>query len=176
MGETCEEVAGIYYNISMLCEQMKNFEKALILAKKSIKIYETVLDTLNPKLGNSYKQVSDILTLTVSHENSLLYYENALNVFNKRPVENDLAIAMVYTNIGYLFEIKKQYDKSIELHENSNRILRNNINYGQQLGLSYFHLGHVNSLRGNYHLADSFYKKSIAYTKDINNQITTIIN
>lgn len=197
-------IASNYKSRSQLFKAERQYKIALALSKRNkLHKYEAIsyidLGHIYSDLGN-YSQALDVYlkanNIVEAFNIKDLKFSTLLNIANtyayKKQLElsliklNDLLksskdnleeTAIIYTNLGTIFEEKKEYQKALDYYLKAFKIDKkiNNPN-NTNLGHDYNNLGSIHYFLANYDLAKKYLEKSLDIAKKAKSKINYIYN
>ncbi|UJR18521.1 hypothetical protein I4U23_005427 [Adineta vaga] len=116
------ELAGIYYNLSNAYYRMGEFEQALIINEKSLKIRLKFLPTNHSDLAASYNNISQIYDSLGNHSKAIEYLDHTLQIQINSQSPNYSVLALTYNNLaGALYE-QGEFEEALKLYKKSLQI------------------------------------------------------
>ena len=137
---------------------LKVLEKLNLLEKEFEKILtdDTLVAELYGYFGHFFFNSNNV-------KKSIFYLQESLRLIEKSG--NIDKIPGRYTNLGYIYESKGEFDKAETLYQQGLNFAKN-VNYESSLKLSYAAIGRLNSARNNYEKAIMYLEESLKLFKD----------
>ena len=158
-------IASLYMEIGRTYRYMGQYDLAVKYYYQAIEIYNTL--NLKPTILYTYIDIGNIYYSRRLYEIAMDVYKSAIEMskkFEKNDVDTENAVAVCYNNIGLCERELKNYDIAENNFLEAQSIRR-------KIGLTFLtphsknYLAEIQSLKGNYALAEKIYLESI----EINN-------
>lgn len=157
-------MATILSNIGNLYSHQNNYNKAL-------SYYSEALNIINKYPDEKKLKMSILMSIGIVYEYknmydlSIKYFHNAIEL--AKDLNNDIYIAMIYSNMGNLYENMRDFPKSIEYLKKSLKIAEKNDNkYG--MAINYGNLGKLYFRISNFALSEKYFKQALTIDYEIN--------
>lgn len=156
--------AGIYH-------QNGYDKKALSTYYKAKQIFQGLKDTLNIAIVN--KEIATALYANSKSDEAILLYNESLSVFTQ--MKDSRQIANVKNSIGLVHLDQKKFE---EARQDFTIALNISIKVGHQYGekKAYYNLGLLEERRRNFAMAETYYRKSLAIDKEVNDKFGAALN
>ncbi len=151
--------AKIYYNLGELYYEIKNYKRAKSFYEKSIRLADN-LNTLF--LSKLYSSMGHIYRLEGNLKKGHKYYKMAFRISKILDAKSQLAVD--YKNLGKVYFLKKQYDRSLYHYIASYKLSEpGKIDFRSDL---YNHFAELYIAKKEYEKAEVFLKRSIYLRED----------
>lgn len=168
--EDQKAISQSYNNIGGIYHTRGDFEKAIEFYEKSMQIRKELNDEAG--IAGLLSNIA-LIYLDKIKQNGMIeseiqlckeYLTKALEI--NRKTGNKHAIAITYSNLGELYEVKKQYDKSIEYYEQSLRLKHES---GDKKGIAHslIQIADVYLHLGNIYKAEQHANRGLALAREI---------
>jgi signal transduction histidine kinase/Tfp pilus assembly protein PilF len=165
LGSNIYNVLGrAYFTLGNLPESYKHTRKSLLLAEMTVN--KDLIRKLNSNLGTFFTYLED-------YNEALKFYELALNSFSD--AELSITKARILTNLGYLHMENKNYDKALELLDESFPILEK-ANITELLNEVYLAYGAVYYHDKRFDKAFYYFEKANSYYSSSNNYMNKALS
>ncbi len=102
-----EGLARAYGSIGVVFSEQSNYSKALTYYRKAIKLYEEIKN--NKNTGRLYNNIGIVYLSQAKEDKALIYFLKCLRIQKKL---KDPTIGITITNIGNIYNHKKQFNKA----------------------------------------------------------------
>ncbi len=124
LSEDHPTTANYYSNLANIQSQLGNYDKAIDLLHKTVRI-----DTLNygsdhPSLAITYHNLAIIHYVMGNYDKSLDFFSKVLAIRKQNSNENPILLAYAYNNLGSVYQELGDYNKVVTLHEKALEIIR----------------------------------------------------
>ncbi len=159
-------IAKAHNNLGVYYRWNARYSRALDNYLKAIKIYDLLLDSLNPLIASAYNNVSIIFEGNGDYDKALTYVTKAIHIAKNNPGSAPASTASKYNNLGKILMAKgeeqqafENYSKALELWK-----LDPENNY-QNLAIVFNNLGEVYFNRKKFEKAYDYYFEAISVWK-----------
>ena len=142
-----------------------NYSKSMEVLLQALQINEKInnVDGIHRNLGN----IGLTYIAQEDYRQALDYYFKAKSLAEL--VNNKRSVSTVCANISIVYDSLKIYD-SARLYSQRSYDIANKINYHRLVGISLLELGHIHFMTGLTNSALEFYRLSVPYNKEANNE------
>lgn len=153
-----KRIIGCYNNLGIICQTMGDYSKAMMYFMETLDLIKTAeQDEYNYETVLLYNNIASLYIHIGDKDNSLNYFNQALQLASVFLSKNHPFIAMCYNNIGYVYQQIGNIQQSIDYFDNAINIYINI--YGEE---------HPNTLvlynnQGNNYMKIGDYDNSLFY-------------
>ena len=167
-----EKYIDFLWDYSAFLERYANYDKALKVCNRLVKLCEDFFGKEHPATTGSYNNIGVIYNKRGDYDKSLEYHQKALEIREKVLGKEHPDTASSYNNIGLVYSDLDDYDKAQEYHQKALDI------YEKVLGKehpdtasSYNNIGNVYSYSNEYDKALEYYKQALdIWEKDLDKE------
>lgn len=110
------ELMNIYISYAVMHKRMERYDKALAYYDTTLHILKNKAPHKKVRLADIYTNIANIKKQRVEYEEAENYYFNSLNLY-KIAGNHEPKMAKTYNNLGSLYSLKKEYEKSIAFYK-----------------------------------------------------------
>ena len=160
------ENAFLHNQLGYVYKQKGLLEKAFDHYKESLKIYQTYMSNVDPRLSSTYSNIGTILKSLHDFNGALKYFELVLEIDRAVPKPNQLEIAIDHNNIGSVLDDQGKYAEALKSYEQALDIKLTYLpRYHPSLANTYSNIGLIHRKMGDYSTALAFYRKTLENQK-----------
>ncbi|WP_034229907.1 tetratricopeptide repeat protein, partial [Aquimarina pacifica] len=159
----------LYNNMGIVYEDKNQNKKALNYFNQSLSLKKKIYGNNHPILIETGINVANLLE-GLNPKQSISYYKELLKLN-----ENILGIqnqntALIYTNLGTIYQKNNEYNTAIDYYKKSSEILKTIFDENHsRIIKNYNHIGETYNLNGEHNLAFYFFNKSLKALKKKSN-------
>ncbi len=156
-------MAGSYNSMGVIYKALGDYDKALVFYQKALRLLENnggadyKIASMHHNLGSLYMTLNE-------HDKGKQYYDETLKRYEE--INYGLGVGAIYQDIGAYYEEMNQYDSAEVYYLRSAELLMQ-YEKRQFVNIAYFHLGHINLLKGNNNEALKWCSKGVAMAEEI---------
>ncbi|RPH31186.1 MAG: tetratricopeptide repeat protein [Bacteroidales bacterium] len=172
--EDFRDQAYIYHKLSTIYRKRGNYNQAMVLALKSLKLSEGLIDSNG--IQQCYLNIGDIHRYLHDYSKSIEYYMKSIEIAKR--IGEKKGEARAYNNIGITFKELKKFDIALDYYEKAFKIFTS-INDSFGIANYYGNSGILFLIRGNPEVAYSHFQKDLKIRLEIGdrrNEVSSYIN
>ena len=155
-------------NLVALHDSMGEYEKALPLYEKALKIHKEVLGENHPDTATNYNNLASLYESMGEYEKALPLYEKALKISKEVLGENHPDTATSYNNLASLYESMGEYEKALPLFEKALKISKEVLGENHpDTAQSYNNLASLYHSIGEYEKALPLFEKALKIREEV---------
>ena len=163
-----EEMGSLFNSLANSYYYQGEYDKALPLYGKALKIREEVLGDNHPDTATSYDNLASLYKSKGEYDNALPLYQKALKIEEEVLGENHPDTATGYNNLAELYRNKGEYDKALPLYEKSLKIREDILGENHpDTANSYNNLASFYQSKGEYDKALPLYAKALKIREEV---------
>ena len=166
--EISKDMGNLFNNIAVSYYYQGEYNKALPLNQKALKIYKEVLGDYHPDTASSYGNLASLYQSQGEYDKALPLSKKALKIREEVLGNNHPDTATSYNNLASLFKSKGEYDKALPLHQKALKI-REEV-FGDNhpdTATSYNNLALLYNSKGEYDKALPLYQKALKIREEV---------
>ena len=163
-----ELYAFLLNNLAELYQKMGEYDKALPLHEKALKIREKLLGESHPNTADSYNNLANIYQYMGEYDKAFPLHKKALRIREEILGESHPDTASSYNNLANVYQDMGEYDKALPLHEKALKIREKLLGKSHpDTANSYHNLANVYQNMGEYEKALSLHEKSLRIREEV---------
>jgi len=164
-------LAKIYSALGNVSYAKGNYEQAFKYQYESLAILQALYRNMpdNPDIAHCLVELGNIYLSTTDYNNSIIKYNEGLQILRKICDLNHPDIAICYNNLGIAYRLTEQYNKALAIHQESfDNLTKVYVNHNHpELAKCHNNLGMDYRMQGNYTKAIQHYTESLEIIGDI---------
>jgi len=157
-----EKYIDFLWDYSAFLERYANYDKALKVCNRLVKLCEDFFGKEHPATTGSYNNIGVIYNKRGDYDKSLEYHPKALDIYEKVLGKEHPDTASSYNNIGNVYMNRGDYDKSLEYHQKALEIREKVLGKEHpDTASSYNNIGLVYSDLDDYDKAQEYHQKAL---------------
>ncbi len=157
------EIAQNYDIRGTVLEIMGNYEQALECYQRALAL-EIKLNS-EYDVARTYNSMAIIFGIIGDYDKALEYLLRAFEIAKNRP-KSQMLLASICGNLGFVYELEKDYDKALGFHEQALSIHLKILNQDHpEIALDYHNLGYIYYDKGDYANAREAYERAISINR-----------
>ncbi|CAF1032712.1 unnamed protein product [Adineta ricciae] len=150
----------IYYQLGRVKDAREEYQKAIRLHKKAIKIFQKNSSIHERHLANAYNELSKTYCSMNLYSKALLFAQRALQIRQKSRVLNHADLAMSYNSIGNIYYTQRIYDQALLSYVKALKIYQQSQVYNHP-DLALMHM----SIGNSYYSLHSYEEALVSHTE-----------
>jgi tetratricopeptide (TPR) repeat protein len=156
------EKAQIYHQLGRAKDDLEEYDEALTVYKKSLKIRQQLLSSNHPDLAKSYNNIGVVYVNMGEYSKALFSHEKALEIRQQSLSPNHPHLGSSYNNIGVVYDKMGEYTEALSYYKKSLEIKQKSLpTHHPDLASSNNNIGLMYEHMGNYSKAHSFYQCAV---------------